>query len=222
MDTQIMELENQALTIDEKAQGIVVKTQPQYDMANDFLKAIKGLQTKIKDTFRPIIDQAHKAHKEAVSQEKKHLEPLLAAEILIKNKMMAYINEQERIRQEVERKLQAEAEKKRQEALAKAEVARANGKEAKAEKYEEKASQIVAPTLAPSVDKGSAVIKKIWHAEVFDLMALVKAIAAGQVPLACVEASMPILNSQARALKDTMAYPGVKAVAEDNLSTRIK
>jgi hypothetical protein len=104
--------------------------------------------------------------------------------------------------------------------LAKAEVAREEGKEAKAEKYEEKAAQVVAPTLAPTIDKGSVAVKKLYHAEVYDLMALVKAIVEGKAPLGLVEANMPALNAQARSLKETMNYPGVKAVAEDNLSTR--
>jgi dsDNA-specific endonuclease/ATPase MutS2 len=220
METEVMELEQKALAIDTQAREVSIKNQEGYDRANDFLKAIKGMQAKVKETFRPIIEKAYSAHKEAVAQEKKHMEPLLMAYDLVNGKMLGFYREQERIRQEAERKLQAEAEKKRQEALAKAEEARAVGKEAKAERFEEKAASVVAPTLAPMFDKGSAVIKKLYHAEVYDLMALVKAIAAGQAPIVLVEANMPVLNAQARALKDMMAYPGVKAVAEDNLSTR--
>jgi len=220
MAQEIMELEQEVQKIDVQAQNFIIKTQDSYDKANDFLKAIKGLQQQVKDTFGPIIKKAYEAHKEAKAQETIHLDPLLKAESLVKGKMLTFWQEQEHLRREAEAKLQAEAEKKRQEALAKAEAARAEGKEAKADKYEEKASQIIAPTLAPSFDKGSVAVKKIWHAEVIDLMALVKAVAAAQAPISLVEANMVVLNTQARALKETMNYPGVKSVCEDSLSTR--
>jgi len=219
---EIMELEKQVPEVSTQAQAITIKNQIGYDKANDFLKAIKGLQVKVRETFRPIIEKAHLAHKEAVNKEKEHLEPLLKAEELVKTKMVDFYQEQERIRQAEQRKLEAEAERKRQEALKKAEEARENGQEVKADKYENKAAEIVAPTLAPTIDKGSTVITKRYHAEVVDLMALVKAVASGKAPLSLIEANMPVLNAQARALKETMSYPGVKVIAEQDLSTRTK
>jgi len=44
---------------------------------------------------------------------------------------------------------------------------------------------------------------------------LVKAIAEGKVSVMAIEANMPFLNKQAAALKDTLNYPGVKAVSRD-------
>lgn len=217
---EIIELEKQAVAVDEKARGMAVRNQAQYSEANGFVVNIKNLQKQVKDTFGPIIKKAHEAHREAKDQETKHLEPLLKAEELIKGKMMTYLREQEAIRLEAERKLQADADRKRQEAIAKAEAARAEGKEAKADKYEEKAANIIAPQLASTVDKGNAVIKKLYRAEVYNLMALVKAVAGGQAPLVLVEANLPALNAQARALKESLAYPGVKVVVEDNMSVR--
>jgi len=100
MKNEMMEIEKEAVSADRKAQGLIVKTQLDYDTANQFLKSIKELQAKIKDTFGPIISKAFQAHKEAKAQETKHLEPLIKAESLIKNKMLEFIREQERIRQE--------------------------------------------------------------------------------------------------------------------------
>jgi len=99
-------------------------------------------------------------------------------------------------------------------------VAREAGKETKAEKYEDKAAQIVAPILAPTVDKGNAIIKKLWRAEVYDLTALVKAVAEGKVPITVLEANSVILNNMAKTFKDTMSFPGVKFIGEDNLGIR--
>src|SRR3990167_2425142 len=214
-DTEIVDLESKALEINTQAQKIAVKSQSNYDQASSFLRGVKELQDSVKRTFRPIIEAAYKTHRNAVAEEKKHLEPLEKAENLIKGKMLDWMREQERIRRESEAKLQAEADKKRQELLAKAEVARANSKEAKADRYEEKATNIIAPQLAPTIDTCGAGIRKYWSAEVVDLMALVKAISEGKVPLMAVEANMPFLNKQAAALKETLSYPGVRPVSRD-------
>lgn len=220
MANEILDLENQAVEISGQADKIIIKNQAGYDEANTFLRNIKALQAEVKNSFRPIIEQAFATHRAAVKQEKEHLEPLVKAYDLVNGKMLAYYQEQERIRREQERKLQEEAEKKRQEAIAKAETLRAEGKEARAEKYEEKAASIISPQLAPTIDKGGAVIKKLYRAEVYDLMALVKGIVDGKAPLLSIEPNMVLLNSQARALKDAMSYPGVKVICEDNLSIR--
>jgi len=214
---KIIELEKQALTVDIQAKELMIRNQENYSKANDFLKTVKSLQLKVKDTFRPIIDQAFRTHKEAVAKEKIHLEPLLKAEVLIKNKMMEWLKIQEEIRFKQEAKLQARAEKERQEALAKAEAARANGKESRAERYEEKAANIIAPQLAPTIDTGGAGIRKYWSAEVVDLMLLVKAIADGRASIMAVEPNMPFLNKQAEMLKETFNFPGIKAVSRDGL-----
>jgi len=219
MKNEIIEIKQQALAVDKQAQGLLVKNQGQYDDANIFLKSIKAIQQKIKETFEPIISKAFQAHKEAKAQETKLLEPLVRVEAIVKNKMLDFIREQEKIRQEVERKLQAEAERKRQEALAKAEKAREEGKEARAEKYEDKASQIVAPVLAPTVDKGGVSTRRLYSAQVYDLRALVEAVAANKAPLGLIEANMPALNAQARSLKESMKYPGVKLIVEDSLTS---
>ncbi|MDD5387571.1 MAG: hypothetical protein PHQ22_10300 [Sulfuricurvum sp.] len=218
MENEIAVLEKTAVEVDTQAQGLAVKNQEQYNCADSFLKTVKDLQKKVKDTFSPIIQKAFAAHKEAKAQELKHLEPLLKAEAIIKEKMLSFLQEQERIRVTQERKLQAEAEKKRQEALQKADQARQSGNEAKADKYDEKAQNIIAPVLAPTVDKGNIVVKKLWRAEVTDLFALVQAIANGTVPITAVEANMTTLNNMARTFKDTMSYPGVKFVSEESLA----
>lgn len=221
---EIMELETKAVEINAQATSITIKNQTGYDSANVFLRNIKALQAQVKDTFRPIIEQAHKAHKIAVAQEKEHLTPLEKAAALVNSKMLGYYQEQERIRREQERKLQEEAEKKRQEALAKAESLRAEGKDTRAEKYEEKAASIIAPQLAPSIDKGGAIIKKLWSAEVYDFMLLVRGVADGKVSIKAIVPNLVFLNSQVSSLRETFndQYPGVKATSKDGLSVRIK
>src|SRR3990167_1468797 len=104
MDTEIVDLEGKALTTVTQAQELAVKNQSGYYNANSFLRGIKELQAKIRETFRPIIEAAHKTHRGAVAEEKKHLEPLEKAESLVKGKMLDWMREQERIRREVQAK----------------------------------------------------------------------------------------------------------------------
>ena len=220
MDTKIVDLEGKALTTATQAQELTVKSQASYNSANSFLRTVKDLQDIIRDTFRPIISAANLTWKGALAEEKKHLEPLQKAEALVKSKMLEWMQEQERARREAEAKLQARAERERQEALAKAEAVRANGKEARAEKYEEKAAAIVAPQLSSSFDKGSVSVRKTYKAEVVNLIELVKAVGERKVPLMALEANLPFLNIQARAMRKTLNYPGVRVAVEDSLSSR--
>ena len=59
-----------------------------------------------------------------------------------------------------------------------------------------------------------------YSAEVTDLMALVKAVAAGAVPLVVLQADMKVLNAQAKALKEHLVYPGVKVVSSSSIAAR--
>jgi hypothetical protein len=79
----------------------------------------------------------------------------------------------------------------------------------------------VAVFVAPSVPKiaGQSVSER-WHAEVVDLLALVKAVAEGRAAITFLEPNMPALNKQAQSLKRAMNLPGVKAVPETTISQR--
>lgn len=70
---------------------------------------------------------------------------------------------------------------------------------------------------APKVEGVSG--RTTYTAEVTDLMALVRAVAAGQAPLECVRADEKFLGAQARAFKRTgVLYPGVQASAQKSLA----
>lgn len=51
-----------------------------------------------------------------------------------------------------------------------------------------------------------------WHAEVVDLMALVRAVAAGSVPLAAVLPNASFLDDAAARDRESLEIPGVRAV----------
>lgn len=72
----------------------------------------------------------------------------------------------------------------------------------------------VAPVMATTqVPKAQGITDSgdgVFSAEVTDLMALVKAVASGAVPIMALEANQKWLNGQAKAMKQFLAYPGVK------------
>ena len=53
-----------------------------------------------------------------------------------------------------------------------------------------------------------------WHAEVQDLMALVRAVAAGEAPLATLKANQAFLDEEAASKKAGLSLPGVKAIRQ--------
>lgn len=94
-------------------QSIAVNSQEDLQRAAAFLMQIKQTKDKVEHSFNPIIEQAHKAHKEAITRRNEYLIPLENAEKITKQKISIYVTEQERIKeQEKQRQL---AEMRRQE-----------------------------------------------------------------------------------------------------------
>jgi len=125
MIESLEKLGERALTYPDKASSIIIYDPESLRGANNFLLAIKGMLKEIKDAFGPIIDKAHKAHKEALNQRKKYDEPLLKAEKAIKLQIGVYVRKVEDERREAERKVaEAEAERLQKEAEVEAEAQR--------------------------------------------------------------------------------------------------
>jgi hypothetical protein len=202
-----------------------------YEGAADLLKGIKAAQHTLaakKDALVRPINQALKAARDLFRGPEAALEE---AENLYKREMVAYSEEQERIRQEEQRKENERAETERRrlekearEAEERARAAREAGNIRQAEKLEAKADQktdAAATVVAPIVQReaprvGGIATRENWYAVVVDLKALVTAIAAGTVPVSAIEPNMKVLNAQAKSLKKELNWPGVRA-AKDNI-----
>jgi hypothetical protein len=170
----ITALSSEALTYPAKAKEIKIRDQVSLDVANAFLRGVKGLLGKIAETFDPIIKQAHEAHRQAIEQKKKHEEPLLQAERIIKTEMGRYLTEQARIRQEAEEKARretAEAERKRLAEMQAAIDAENAGKPEEAEKHFEEAIAIEPPkpVIPEPVKAQGTFLRKELKWRVFDL-----------------------------------------------------
>ena len=152
METAIKKIEETSLVIIDKSNSIQISNQEELVFAADLLKTIKSMQNNIKDAFVSIIEKAHQAHKEAISQKDKYLNPLLSAEVTVKQKMLAYQQIQERIRQVEERKLQ-EAARKREEALRAAKEEQERAWREKEEAARKEAERLAAEGKAEEAEK---------------------------------------------------------------------
>lgn len=110
----VQSIEKKALDIKSQAAAIVVTNHEEEQAAIDFLKGLKVLRKEVEGTFGPIKEKAHATWKESVAQEKKHLEPLDAAEKQVKGVVIAFQNEQERLRREEQARLEEQARKEQQ------------------------------------------------------------------------------------------------------------
>ncbi len=238
---EIEVVQKEVLPIPEEAKMIVVRDQPSLSRANEFFLVIKGLRKKIADTFDPIISKAHAAHKEALNQKALIEAPLVTAEKYLNGQVTTY-------HQEIEKKRREEEEAARQKALIgemarrKAEeeqnIARAAALEKAGATEEAEALMVdtieenqkpievyVSPVDTPKVELEGATVKTYWHADVYDLRALCKAIGEGKQPIAYIDPIdtrkkfWPALDKQAQSLKKEMNIPGVRAVPTSSLAS---
>ena len=77
------------------------------------------------------------------------------------------------------------------------------------------------PVMPTSYQKSSGVsTSESWIAEVFDLMALCRAVATGAASTEFIQPNLPALNKIAKGMKLTMNIPGVRAVSSTNVRVR--
>jgi len=204
------ELSKEVSTLTEKT--VTIKNQSDYTLAGEVLKGIKGLAKRLEGERKKITSPLDAAKKAVQALFVPQQDKLDAAERAIKNAMITFADEQERIRRAEEAKLQEKAEKERQAALKKAEEARAKGNDAKAATLEEKAASVVAPVLAPRTETpaGASFVTR-WSAEVLDFALL---------PDEYKIVDQEKLDAVARALKDGFNVPGAVAKATKDISQR--
>lgn len=212
----ITALSSEALTYPAKAQEIKVRDQVSLDTANAFLRGIKGLLGKIAETFDPIIKQAHEAHRAAIEQRKKHEEPLLQAERIIKTEMGRYLTEQARIRQEAEEKARrevAEAERRRLDAMQAAIDAENAGKTEEAEKHFEEAIAIEPPkpAIPEPVKAQGTFLRKEAKWRVIDLAV---------VPREFLTLDRAKVEQVFRIQREKMAIPGIEVYFDETVVSR--
>ena len=203
-----------ALTYPDQARALRIADAGTYQGACDFLKGIKALRTEIADTFGPHITRAHEAHKALLKEKSDAEAPLAEAERITKAALVTYDAAQEQIRRAEAARLQEQLRQQEHERrLAEAVELEQAGESAEAEALIEAPITVPTVAVAPSTPKVSGIAyRETWSANVTDLGALVKHVAAHPQFAGLLLANMPALNAQARSLKAQMQIPGVEAV----------
>jgi uncharacterized membrane protein YqiK len=169
-DAQIIALEPVLQSVRQFAAGLVIKSAVAYERAAGELKRIKGALAQIEDSRTRITVPLNSALRETNGQAKEAAAPFLADETVIKNAMIRYSDEQDRLRLEEQRRAneRAEVERRRLQAIADAAAHKAHleaeekrrqaeqeakaGREAEAAKLREQAERVEA-TAAAKVEK---------------------------------------------------------------------
>jgi len=164
------------------------------------------------DTISPAVEAAHNAHKEMVKVKKEIAFPLEIAKSEVAQSMGRFDEEQRRKAREQEEKIRQEMKKQQEDNLLNvAEGLEKTGDKEMAEAVLATPIVDMAPVIETPKVEGIS-FQTRYSAEVFDLMALIKAVAEGKVPIVALEANTVFLNRQAVALRAEFKYPGVRVL----------
>lgn len=185
------------------------------------LKRVKALAEDLDTQRREITRPLDLAKTRIMELFRKPTEYLELAERTIKRACLAFDGEQDRKRREAEAEAARRADEERKRLEAQAAEQRKAGNVETAHAIAQAATFVApAPVAIEKPKIAGEATREIWRAEVEDLVALAKAIADGRASSENILPNMPALNQQARALKGSLAIPGVKAVCERVLATR--
>jgi hypothetical protein len=212
-----------------QARSLTVENGDAYEMACTFLQIIVGKKKQVEEVFSPIVKKAHEAHKEAVAQMKKFMDPLNMAELEVKSKVSTFRMNEERKRREEEVRQQEISRKEHEErAIAEAAQLEAAGEKELADIVLQNAAEDPAPVVvvASSVPKAAGISgREIWKwrfaaGEENALRMLVKAAAEDERLLAYLMVNETAVGATARTQKGLMKVPGIEAYKENTISIR--
>lgn len=96
------EVRGESTELVQQATQIAVTDVPTQEKASELLLTIASMRKKIADTWKPMKEAAHKAHKTICEKEKELDAPLAEAEQTLKTRISAFVAEQQRIAKEIE------------------------------------------------------------------------------------------------------------------------
>lgn len=215
---KLQQLHERALTYPEQANSIIIHNPETLKIANDFLLAVKKMLKEIGDAFGPIIEKAHKAHKEALAQRKKYEEPLLKAERAVKQQIGVYVRKQEEIRREAERKAkEAEADRLRKQAEIEAEAQRFEneGYFEEAEEIRAQESETTDAAIVPDAPSLNGIsVRRILDFEIID---------EEKIPRRFLSVDSKKIREYLREHKEKaldLDIPGIKVFYRDSVASR--
>lgn len=194
------------------ALSITVVDDDTFKAASEFILIISENKKKVGAFFEKSITAAHAAHKAALAQKKSVEAPLLEAEKHLRDELSLYLNKKRVEAEEIADRLRRNAEDAQ---IKMAEDAEKEGLGEVAESLLETPISLPPIPVGPSVDGISS--RKNTKIEVFDLKALVRAIADGKVPIQAVEANEHFIKQEAGKRGALFAFPGVRVYSDTGI-----
>ena len=201
-----LELEQRALALPDQARSLVVFDDTTYQQAGGFLLRIKTVRKELDATFDPVIAKAHATHKEAVQQKKRHEEPLILAESVVKGRMAEYHTQQARLKAEEQRKAQEAA------TLQEAVDAEARGDTLAADQALNGQGVVAVPAALPTPAVEGVSFRESWGYEVTDETLIPR-------EYLCVDHGK--LRRVITALKADAKIPGIRAIKSTSVAAKI-
>lgn len=169
------EVETKALSVVDQAKAVKIIDAESYTSAGVLWKSIGDMIKEVRDTFDPICEAAHKAHKAATAKRALYLDPLESAYKKVKQLMSDYDLEQDRIRRAEEERLREIARREEEERrLQEAIILESEGQSDVAEVVME-APVYVAPVVIPKTTpkmEGGPIFREVWDFEIIDEKAI--------------------------------------------------
>jgi len=225
------DLTEQVVSWPAKARTASVTDGPSYEAAAELLKAIKALRAEVDQTFDRHIKNAHAAWKDLLAEKARHEQPLTDAETIIKRALVAYDQAQERQRRDEQRRLDELAKQQAQDdALARAAAMEAEGRDygdaslvREAEMVVQEAIDMPPPPMAPIAPRTTPKVAGIsmvttWSCACTDLKALIAFVAAHPEHVNLLQFNQTAGNALARAQRENLRVPGLRAVATQGVA----
>lgn len=205
---EIGEVKTEAMTVVEEAHFLDITDSESHQKGVELWKNIKEMMKKVDETFKPIIQKAHQAHKEALAQRNNIFDPLDKASRIVKKAISIYDAEQERIRREEEERLREIARKEREEqAIEDAIEAEEMGDTEEAEAILDlpvHTPPVIVPKTTPKI-KGGPVFREIWKFRITD---------EKKLPLEYLMPDSGKIGKVVRAMKEVTNIPGVEVYSD--------
>lgn len=184
------------------AAGLVIKSARAYEEAATLLKSIKGQLASFEEARTKITKPINDGLREVNAQHRATVAPLLADEIVIKNAMIRYSDEQDRIREEEQRRQNEIARKEQERLQAIADRAQAKGQEDKAEQFQQRAAQVVAPIAQQAAPKvGGIAVPLVWTFDIID---------ASLIPREYLDVNETRIRKVVQAMQGNTKIPGIR------------
>lgn len=211
----VIEVEAEALELRNQLSAVVITDQKTYDKAVNARVDGKAWLKGAGEFFDNLVKPAYAAYKNLLDTKKKVLEPVEGHVNQINKALLKWDQEQEQLRREEQRRLEEEARRQaEEEKLRTAVELESNGADPESVSAFLTAPVATAPVVAaPTYERSSAVVyRDNFSGEVTNLLALVKYVAKNPSFIGLLQINQTALNAQAKALKETMSIPGVRAV----------